>query len=378
MPHRRTLGTSEYPELVAQVEAFIKDLRRQKRWAVLEAIIARDLTCCEAYRFDVAGVLDAELAKRKQVRDALLAESSDTDLSPLVDVLVEDSKYRKQIRRLIPLGVRFPSSRFTRKAIAAFIRDLHTVNRFNPEAITRPSSPATKNRYRAALSVFAQRLIEEEVIESNPVRYVKPPRQSKTAKQIKFLDLADTKRLLGYLEGPQQALEALMAGTAMEWGACSVLRRKDIDFETRIVRAAGTKTGYRFRYVEVADDFAWEYVRAYAAGLLPNVRLFTMTESKALDTHQAACKALGLTITTLHQHRHGFAVRHLQDKCDEQWLKNQLGHAPHSSLIYTTYGVYRTEIKLTGKHVGRKNAEENARSNTNRNTTPRTDFKRNA
>jgi hypothetical protein len=48
-----------------------------------------------------------------------------------------------------------------------------------------------------------------------------------------------------------------------------------------------------------------------------------------------------------------FAVMHLQRGCDHQWLKNQLGHAPQSTLIYTTYGVYIKAAKLTEEQAAR-------------------------
>jgi hypothetical protein len=46
-------------------------------------------------------------------------------------------------------------------------------------------------------------------------------------------------------------------------------------------------------------------------------------------------------------HRHSYAVMQLKRGCDHQWLKNQLGHAPQSTLICTTYGVYIGAQKLT-------------------------------
>jgi hypothetical protein len=38
---------------------------------------------------------------------------------------------------------------------------------------------------------------------------------------------------------------------------------------------------------------------------------------------------------------------HLKRGCDHQWLKNQLGHAPQSTLIYSVYGTYIGAQKLT-------------------------------
>jgi hypothetical protein len=59
--------------------------------------------------------------------------------------------------------------------------------------------------------------------------------------------------------------------------------------------------------------------------------------------------------TTLHEYRHHFAVMHLRRGSDHQWIKNQLGHAPQSTLLYTTYGVYVAQAKLTA-NAQRKSA----------------------
>lgn len=77
-------------------------------------------------------------------------------------------------------------------------------------------------------------------------------------------------------------------------------------------------------------------------GIFPDV-----TPAAALAEHHATSKALGLPRTVLHHHRHSFAVMHLKRACDHQWLKNQLGHAPQSTLIYSVYGTYIGAQKLT-------------------------------
>jgi integrase len=77
-------------------------------------------------------------------------------------------------------------------------------------------------------------------------------------------------------------------------------------------------------------------------------------EDAALAAHHGAAKALGLLRTTLHQHRHAFSVMHLKRGCDHQWLKNQLGHALQSTLLYTTYGLYFKAPKLTAQQHARQ------------------------
>jgi integrase len=140
-----------------------------------------------------------------------------------------------------------------------------------------------------------------------------------------------------------------MAGTGMEWSAIAAATRRDVDLATRIVYARGTKNTFRARYVEVSEDWAWEIARAHVAKLTPSAPLFDVDHDEALLVHHAAAEKLELPRTTLHQHRHGFAVMHIRRGTDHQWIKRQLGHSPRSTLLYTTYGVFIDEAKLRRK-----------------------------
>lgn len=341
---RKTTGTDD-PAEATEVDAFLKRMRRNTRWAVLDAIIADELTAAQAYRADAAGTLDTHMTALMAAKARRAADAADQDLSPLVDVLLPTVRYRMQVRRLIPAGSRYPASRFTRKTIASFLRTLTQQGR-DGQATTLPSSPATKSRYRAALSAFARALVEHEVIESNPVREIAAPRQTRDRTPV-FLEPAQVRALIDRLPLPYQALEALMAGTGMEWGAVHRLRAKDIDLERRTIYARGTKNSYRTRYVEVSEDWAWQIVRTYVRDFLPEARIFPIREEYALREHHQAATALDLPRTTLHQHRHSYAVMHLKRRCDHQWLKRQLGHSPRSTLIYTTYGVWIDDAART-------------------------------
>ncbi len=351
-PHVRSLGTSEYPELADAVEAFVRQLRADRRWDVLDAII-QDISPLEAYRASMGDRLTEMLAQiasaRVAAQQAAEAEINDPDIAPLVDRLVPEPTYNRQVRRLIPDGVPFRASEFTRGRISRFLADLKKLsrggNRTGVKTEDGEASPATRNRHRVALSIFAKRLIENEIIETNPVRDVAGAKIKK--RRITYHESKDVRALVMALEEPFRSLEALMAGTGMEWGACAALRRRDIDLDTRVVFAQGTKNEYRTRYVEVSEDWAWEIVRARAKTLTPNALFFPYKESAALRRHRDAEIALGLKQTTLHQHRNSFAVMHLMRGSDHQWIKNQLGHAPDSTLLYRTYGVYIKAAKLT-------------------------------
>lgn len=169
-------------------------------------------------------------------------------------------------------------------------------------------------------------------------------------RSVAILEPKQVKTLVEALPDPYRAFEALLAGTGMEFSAAAAVRRRDVDHKTRIVFAKGSKTEYRARYVEITELWAWTILAAHMKTLSPNAPLFPRIRGEAaLAEHHATAKALGLPRTTLHQHRHSYAVMQLRRGCDHQWLKNQLGHAPQSTLIYTTYGVYIGATKLTAE-----------------------------
>jgi integrase len=343
--HRRSLGASERPELMPALEGWAAGLRAQKRWDLLDALIARRITVLEAFLAEMNGTLPQVLA----ALTAAMSAAAETDLDPLVDALVEDAKYRTQIRRLIPAGARFPVSRFTTPVIAGFLRTL--TNARYPNGDVRASAQ-TRDRYRAALSHFAQRLVEEGHLTTNPVRDIAGAK--KPLRRIRFLEPDQVRRLVDALPAPYRALEALLAGTGMEISAALRVRRRDVDPATRIVFAQGEKNEYRTRYVAVSEPWAWAIVEAHMKALAPNALLFPgITATQALLAHRRASEAQQLPRTTLHQHRHSFAVMHLQRGTDPQWIKNQLGHAPQSTLLYTTYGVFINAAKLTKAQAAR-------------------------
>jgi len=141
-----------------QVVNVVATLRRHRHWAPLEAVLERRIT--------LSALFDAYEADKV---DALLNQLSDPDLSALIDEWPTNETYRMQVRRMIPKGERYPASRFTRKSVSEFLAAL-APHRQSDNAPVRQMSGSTKNRYRAALSVFARWLLEREVIQFNPVR----------------------------------------------------------------------------------------------------------------------------------------------------------------------------------------------------------------
>jgi integrase len=302
------------------VERFVQSLKATRRWDVLEAIVAGRVKLAAAY-------------DHRHTLDAFMTQAQDVDLSPLVtewEAAGANAKYVKQVRRMIPTGKPYPRTRFTKGELRKFLDTL-------------PVADSTKNRYRAALSAFAGWLSERDVLEVNPVRSVKG--KAHAHRPVVYLEPAQAKALVAALpRSEHQAAEALMAATGIEWGALAAMRRRDVDLAARTfhcfpgLAGATGKTRYRSRIVLATEDWAWDYIEAHVAALPPNARLFTLREDIALRTHKRISKAIGLPVTTLHHWRHTYAVSWLKRGRDHQILKNQLGHSPRSTLIYTTYG----------------------------------------
>jgi integrase len=313
-----------------QMAEMLGALKARREWKILDAIALRQLELgrvWDAYRADVT------LATVRELLD-------DVDLSPLVTEWdgrgkrSRSAKYVVQVRRLIPAGARFARSRFTKGELKRFLDELGV-------------TPATKNRYRAALSQFARWLVQRDVLAHNPLRDVDGYTPAKH--EPIFLEPHQVRALVSSLPEPYRALEALAAGTGMEWSALVRTTRRDVDLGARMIFARGSKTGYRTRYVECSEDWAWNIVRAHVATLAPSGPLFEVRHEEALRAHHEAAVALKLPRTTIHHHRHSFAVMHIRRGTDHQWIKQQLGHAPDSTLLYTTYGIYAAEAKMRRK-----------------------------
>jgi len=301
-----------------RIENFAIQLRHDRRWDVIDGILDRKFTLPEAY--DHRASLDQWLAARTEV-----------DLEPLVarwngrGRRAVSEKYITQVRAFIPAGVRFPLSRFRRREIAAFLEGLDV-------------SDPTRNRYKAALSQFARWLVRHEYLEANPVRDAGSFGEHDP--RTVHLSPEDAKAVVDRMTGEAKVVAALMAGTGMEWQAVDALTRGDIDLEARTIRAHGAKNRWRDRTVAVTEDWTWPVIQAHAASLLPAAKFVSITKKAAMTEQGEVCATLKLPRHRLHDWRHTYAVTAIKRGDDHQAIKRQLGHAPHSALLYTRYGVY--------------------------------------
>lgn len=316
-------GTSD-PATKDAVTALVTRLKSQRRWDVLNAIVAKRAKLKLVFDADQLGQLDEYMARL-----------SDTDLSPLVTEWGAGQRYVNQVRRLIPEGEVFPASRFNKAVISEHLSKL-TDSRAHKAK--RSASGSTRNRHRAALYQFARWLVERDVIQSNPVRDVRGHKEN-PARMVSY-DWKQAKAIVDALPLPYRAMEALMAGTGMEWSAVMALRLADVDFDARKVAAKGTKNRHRNRTVRVTEAWAWAIFEKYAKTLrFPADRLFKLDPKTALAEHRKALVSLGLQDSTLHDWRHTYAVNKLREGMRPAVVRHQLGHAKNSTEVERIYGV---------------------------------------
>jgi integrase len=310
----RTFSTGSTVRGVADdLEHMVLRMKGGRRWEPLELVFDGSLTLAEVYDADIRGTLDARLA-----------EFTDADLDPLVTEWATraNPKYVRQVRRLIVEGERFPASRFRRKAISEFLAKLKC-------------DDPTKNRYRAALSVFAKWLVEREVLDTNPVRDVAMYKEHDP--RMVWMTWDESWEVAQAAPSPYRALFALMAATGMELGAALRVKQSDIDFALQTVHARGSKTQWRNRVVR-CELWAIAELAAISGDTIGPVPLFPGIGYKdALDTFKSAQKAVGLSGHRLHDLRHTYAVNALKKGYKPTVVAFQLGHK-NASMVIKCYG----------------------------------------
>ena len=304
----RSCGTDD-AQTARAVEQFVKTLKRKRQFGALELVAAKRAT--------LADLFDAHESGRLQ---QVLDRADDADLFTALAEWQGSGRYKSQVGKMIRGP--FPASQFTRKAISTFLSGLAV-------------SGSTRNRYRAALSVFASWLVERDIIPHNPVRDVRSHKPNRG--RMLWLEREQAQALIAALPNPNRALEALMAATGIEWQAALRLRRRDVDLVARTVHAEGSKTPWRNRVIRGTEKWAWDIFANYARDFTDNAPLFTMKPDAAIRVHHRVGRELGLPRTTLHDWRHTFAVQCLKDGYSAQIVAHQLGH--HDSfLVLSRYG----------------------------------------
>ena len=310
----RTFSTGATSKAVAEdVERMVNRMKGRREWGPLTAIFDDRITLAEVYDADVAGTL----AQR-------MAELDDIDLDPLVSEWAQraNDKYVRQVRTLIVEGERFPASTFRRKRISEFLAGLDC-------------SGPTKNRYRAALSVFAKWLVEREILEHNPVHEVGTQKEHEP--RMVWMTWADARRVAMAAPRPYRVLFAMMGATGIELGAALRLTAADVDTEAATIHARGSKTPWRNRVVRY-EAWAAILIETHRMGLIGAAVLFPdLKHRQTLAAFRDAQKAVGLSGHRLHDLRHTYAVNALKKGYKPTVVAHQLGHKD-ATMVTRVYG----------------------------------------
>jgi integrase len=313
-------GTDLKP-VAMDIERFYRTIRSSRRWDVLTPIVEKRASLADAYdhRTDI---------------DAWVAKVGDVDVEPYVihwhaskaksrKGAASADKYHTHVRQLVKAGKRFNRSAFTAARIRAHLRALKVED-------------PTRNRHKAAFSSFAEYLVDEGVLERNPVRDVKG--WSEGEGRLVYYEREQAQAIIKRLSAMNAAAEALMVGAGFEWQAVERVRVRDIDLKAGTAFAHGGKTPWRKRLCRIVEAWCVEYVRSAVAGKLPDALVFDgLTEKAALLEHKAACKAAKLPESTNHDWRHTHAVLMLRSGYKPTVVAHQLGHRD-TSLVWKRYG----------------------------------------
>ena len=325
---RRSLDTRD-KGVAREIERMLDILHGRRDWQLIEAAALGPLSVGEL--FDYWRRSDDGLAQ-------LRAWLGDVDLAQHVEPWTRwaqrranertVSDYRKQLRALAPEGAAFPRSTFTRRRVSEALAALEC-------------SGSTARRYLAAWSSFASYLLEQEVIEANPVRSVKAPREN-SPREV-WLPLGDAMRLVDAQPEPFRALAALREGAGVEISAALRVRRRDVDLRRSVVQVSGTKNQWRSRPVLV-DEWAMRRIAGYvtAGRFTPDAQLFAgISQRRAWGVQKKALRALQLEPGyRLHDARHSYAVRQMKAGVDPQLIANNLGHKD-TVMLWRVYAKYR-------------------------------------
>lgn len=335
---QRSLGIvgKEHRDVAQFMCDFLRWLKGRRESFLLDQLALNTTTVSAAYTAFTENRLEQFI---RDLREGV----TDVDLEPFVAKWQRElerrkkpnaetrAKYLRQVRTLIPAGQPFRRSTFTKQRIRAWLGEL---------------TVAQPNRYRAALSSFAQFLLLEDVLVVNPVRHV--PMAKEADPRSLHLSIEDAKRLVDAIEPEFRPLHALMLATGMEISAAVAVRRRDLDFARNTAYARGTKRITRERTCMIYERWlwAWEIVRTYvqAAPHLPESRVFArLTSEGSLDALRRALRAATLPDEyRQHDHRHTWAVQAVRDGLALHTIAAQLGHRD-AMMVVRVYGRYRPD-----------------------------------
>lgn len=332
-----------------KVVAWCEDVKdRLDRHGVLDAIITGDVSVAQAFRLGEVACARHLAEARKAAADvalddALLArwtkwalEEDGTDARTVAD-------YLRQVTTVVPAPRR--------------VSWLETPANVTDALDALACAPTTKQRYRSALGSLCKYLVRRRLLQHNPMPSV--PGYGQSTPRMVYYSTEDAIKILHALPQPYRALEALMFACGWEFAACANATVADVNLDTLLAYARGTKTEHRARWTVITQPVVVPWIKEQMRGKLPGALLFPgVRVDTALKIHQKVCRDLGLPVTTNHDWRHTFAVRELRTGRSIQFVAQMLGHADTTMVrrIYGRYVIDRNELTQIATEILRKQA----------------------
>ena len=198
-------------------------------------------------------------------------------------------------------------------------------------------SPVTRGRYLAYLKTVFQFGVDNELIEKNPLRRWKKPKERPRDTRLTVTDLNKIKAAaephlawaievawnLGVRTGPSELL-------ALKWS--------DVDWENQTVTVYATKTKTR-RIIPISDEFLARLREVKEAAQSPSIVEYQGRPVKQISrAMRTACRRAGITYpVVLYDVRHLFATTLLREGGDLSAVSNLMGH---SSIQMTANNYY--------------------------------------
>jgi site-specific recombinase XerD len=213
-----------------------------------------------------------------------------------------------------------------------------------------PVSGATRNRYRASLSLFASWCLERDWLDAHPITAKRVRRAPEHRATMPIMQSAQVRQYLAHVTAHGEPVRStflrLLVATGADVNEVRQLRSADIawgqgDTPTRIIFRR-TKTATRERAVPIADLPLLDAVaqQIEAAGDRPDVQPFRAVTDGALWTvHRAARTVASAPTLRLKQLRHVAAQLWRYAGADLETVREWLGHSTLAQTqIYAGFG----------------------------------------
>jgi site-specific recombinase XerD len=197
----------------------------------------------------------------------------------------------------------------------------------------RDWSPATYNRYKAAMSKAYKLGIQHRKVTQNPARDV--PQKPESAGRVRFLSDSEETRLRKALKHRPWAVPQLDVAlhTGMRKGEQFSFTWNQVDFGQKFIHLTKTKNGSS-RYVRLNSE-ALRVMRGLKAnheklGLKADATLFLSHQHKPItdprEWFTTACEEAKIDGVTWHTLRHTFASRLVMEGVDLRTVQEAMGH----------------------------------------------------